>query len=96
MLKKIFYFIRSDPYCFHGSDSSFLTGGIKIRFTYQGSDQKKVFAEGGSSSGSTTLGSTTLIPSSYLTLSGPRFFRYRKDRGGVDSTPPSILLKIGG
>ena len=30
-----------------------------------------------------------------LTLSGPRFFRYRKDRGGVDSTPPSILLKIG-
>ena len=33
-----------------------------------------------------------------LTLSGPRFFRYRKDRegGGMDSTPPSILLKIGG
>ena len=23
-----------------------------------------------------------------LTLSGPRFFRYRKDRGEVDSTPP--------
>ena len=32
-----------------------------------------------------------------LTLSGPRFFRYRKDRGegGVDSTPSSISLKIG-
>ena len=34
-----------------------------------------------------------------LTLSGPRFSRYRKDRGGVECdfhpTPPSILFKIG-
>ena len=31
-----------------------------------------------------------------LTLSGSRFFRYRKERrGGLDSNPPSIPLKIG-